>query len=111
MVDLYPTIADFCGLKTPPNLAGQSLRPILADPSKPGKAAAFTIVTRGPSQRGDSIRTDHWRYTEWSDGARELYDHKTDHEETMNLAHDPKHREVVRRLSGQLARQQAAVQN
>jgi uncharacterized sulfatase len=84
-VDLYPTIAELCGVTAPSGLAGQSLRPLLADPTRHGKSAALTIVTRGPQQRGDSIRTDRWRYTEWSDGARELYDHVADPEETINV--------------------------
>jgi hypothetical protein len=41
-------------------------------------------IDRLAEQRGDSIRTDRWRYTEWSDGARELYDHAIDPEETRN---------------------------
>jgi arylsulfatase A-like enzyme len=59
-VDLYPTVADLCGLTPPPDLAGRSLRPLLRDPAAPGKPAAFTLVTRG-NARGDSMRTD--RYT------------------------------------------------
>jgi iduronate 2-sulfatase len=101
-VDLLPTVADFCGVKPPSGLAGQSLRPLLEDPSKPGKAAVFTIVTRGPKNRGDSIRTDRWRYTEWSDGSRELYDHITDPEETRNLAAAPGQKTTVRELSKKL---------
>jgi iduronate 2-sulfatase len=84
-VDLYPTITDLCDMKPHAGLAGQSLRRLLEEPSLPGKAAAFTMVTRGTQQRGDSIRTDRWRYTEWSDGARELYDHAHDPEETQNI--------------------------
>lgn len=84
-VDLYPTIAELCGVTLPAGLAGRSLRSMLLDPSQPGKPAAFTIVTRGLQQRGDSIRTDRWRYTEWSDGERELYDHDSDPEETRNV--------------------------
>jgi uncharacterized sulfatase len=84
LVDLFPTVADFCGVKPPPGLAGQSLRPLLEDPSRSGKPAAITMVTRGPN-RGDSLRTDRWRYTVWSDGARELYDHASDPQETRNV--------------------------
>jgi uncharacterized sulfatase len=99
-VDLYPTVADLCGLTAPPNLAGQSLVPLLRDPAAPGKPAAFTLVRHGTS-RGDSIRTDRWRFTRWSDGAIELYDHATDPEEDHNVA--PAHPDVVRDLSSQLA--------
>lgn len=98
-VDLYPTVADLCGLTPPPNLAGQSLRALLRDPTSPGKSAAFTLVKRGPA-RGDSIRTDRWRFTLWSDGAVELYDHATDPEEDRNVASSQP--DVVRDLRGQL---------
>jgi uncharacterized sulfatase len=108
-VDLLPTVADFCGVRPPANIAGQSLRPLLADPSKPGKPAAFTIVTHGPKNRGDSIRTDRWRYTEWSDGSRELYNHGSDPEETTNLAADSKRESVVRELAERLSQHQATI--
>lgn len=98
-VDLYPTIADYCGLKPPSNLAGQSLRPLLEDPARSGKPAAFTMVTRGPKVRGDSIRTDRWRYTQWSDGARELYDHAADPEENHNVVDTPEGRKVAAELA------------
>ncbi|MDZ4848883.1 MAG: sulfatase [Pirellulaceae bacterium] len=97
-VDLYPTIAEFCELKPPSSLAGQSLRLLLDDPSKEGKKAAFTIVTRGPQLRGDSIRTERWRYTQWSDGQRELYDHLSDPEETKNLSASPEHADTIQIL-------------
>jgi len=97
-VDIYPTVAEFCGVNPPANLAGQSLRPLLDDPAKPGKSAAFTLVTRGPQQRGDTVRTDRWRYTEWSDGARELYDHANDPEETRNLTGRAEHKTTQEQL-------------
>ena len=85
-VDLFPTIAEFCGIAPPDGLAGQSLWPQLTDPAAPGRAAAFTIVTRGADERGASVRTDRWRFTLWSDGSQELYDHSSDPEETQNVA-------------------------
>ncbi len=99
-LDLYPTVAELCGLTPPANLAGQSLGPLLRDPTAPGKPAAFTLVTRG-KVRGDSIRTDRWRFTRWSEGALELYDHASDPEEDRNVA--AKHPDVVRDLSRELS--------
>jgi uncharacterized sulfatase len=102
LIDLFPTICEVCGLKPPSGLAGQSLKPLLDDPSLPGKAAAFTIVTRGAQQRGESIRTDRWRYTAWSDGKRELYDHLADPEECQNLAGDATHAAFIIELQARL---------
>jgi len=101
-VDLYPTIADFCGVKAPAGLAGQSLHPLLVNPEKPGKEAAYTIVTRGRGQRGESVRTGRWRFTLWSDGSKELYDHAKDPEETRNLASVAGMEEVVLRMTSML---------
>lgn len=108
-VDLLPTVADLCGMAPPEGIAGESLRPMLEDPSHPGKRAAYTIVTRREGHRGDSIRTERWRFTQWSDGARELYDHVNDPEETVNLAAKPDHAAIVRQLSEHLRRHRTSI--
>ncbi len=102
-VDLYPTIADYCDVAVPGGLAGTSLRPILLDPAAKGRDAAFTIVTRGPSGRGDSVRTDRWRYTHWSDGTTELYDHENNADEIVNLASDSQYADIVKQHQALLA--------
>ncbi|MCX6902000.1 MAG: sulfatase [Verrucomicrobia bacterium] len=98
LVDFYPTVADYCGLKPPHKLAGHSLRSLLENPSRQGKDAAFTLVTRGQGKYGQSVRTDRWRYTRWSDGTAELYDEQKDREETRNLAQDPGHAATIQGL-------------
>ncbi len=117
LVDLYPTLAELCGLRAPTNLQGQSLVPMLRDPSQPGRGWALTQVTRSRRVRspdgrgmtnatffGYSIRTDRWRYTEWDGGTagRELYDHERDPRELTNLAEDPAHGTTVAELSALL---------
>jgi len=83
LIDLFPTLAELCGVDCPDNVQGQSLSPILADPSVSGQGWALTQVTRGPKTEktfGASLRTPRWRCTEWDQGrqGRELYDHEND---------------------------------
>jgi uncharacterized sulfatase len=104
LVDLYPTVADFCRLQPPHALAGRSLRPLLAEPSAKGRDTAFTLVTRGPGQYGQAVRTERWRYIRWSDGAHELYDEANDPQETHDVASDPRHAALIRELQTLLKR-------
>jgi uncharacterized sulfatase len=100
LVDIFPTLADLCGLTQPPALEGTSFAPLLDNPDRPWKQAAFTVVSRGanidatrsldPAKMGRTVVTDRWRYTEWHDGANELYDHQADPYEYANLANDSK---------------------
>ncbi len=99
-VDLYPTVADLCGLKPPHALAGTSLQPILKEPAVAVKDAAFTLVTRGPQLHAQSVRTSRWRFTRWSDGQTELYDHDADPEELQNVA--ARHPKVADELTAKL---------
>jgi iduronate 2-sulfatase len=130
-LDLFPTLAELAGVKPPANLQGQSLVPLLRDPSAPGRGWALTQVNRGGGGgagagkakgkaaatkaesgggrfSGYSLRTPRWRYTEWDAGkqGRELYDHDNDPRELTNLATLPAHATTVATLSAQL---QAAV--
>ncbi|HVW37469.1 MAG TPA: sulfatase [Pirellulales bacterium] len=103
LVDIYPTLADLCGLPAPEYLDGTSLRPALDDPSQQVKDAAFTQLRRGNFD-GYSIRTSRWRYTLWDDGRKgeQLYDMQTDAGELTNLAADPRHAETVAKLKAQV---------
>ena len=105
LVDLYPTLADLCGLKAPDYLDGVSLRPVLDDPAKSVKDAAFTQLRRGDFD-GYSIRTDKWRYTQWDGGQKgeQLYDMQSDPGETKNLAGEEQHAGVVKELRGKIGR-------
>lgn len=93
-VDVYPTLADLCGLPAPKDLQGVSLRPLLDDPDKTVKAAAYTQLERRvkgkPNFMGWSVRTDRWRYIEWDDArqSKELYDEANDPHEYKNLSSD-----------------------
>lgn len=97
-LDLYPTVAELCGLEVPKHVEGRSLVPMLADPKKSVRDFALTHVVRGSKAHGFSVRTDRWRYTQWSDGTAELYDHISDEGEWHNLASQPEHAKAIERL-------------
>ena len=107
-LDLYPTLTELAGVKAPKNLQGQSLVPLLKNPSAEGRGWALTQVSRGGKGGngffGYSLRTKRWRYTEWDDGnqGRELYDHDADPKELVNLADKPEQADTISSLSEQL---------
>ena len=101
-VDLYPTLAEMCGLEAPENLEGRSFLGLLKDPDQSWKEAAFSVVSRGRARLGESVRTDRWHFIRWPDGSLELYDHQTDPGERRNLAGDAGHRDLVREMTKRL---------
>jgi uncharacterized sulfatase len=97
LVDLYPTLTELCGLPTPDGMEGTSFVPLLADPARAWKKAAFTLTIKSKkSPLFHSVRTERYAYIEAA-GAdpAELYDHQTDPEELKNLADDPASRKTV----------------
>lgn len=100
LVDIYPTLCEACRLPTPTQLEGLSLMPIIEQPTRPWKTAAFSQFSRG-----NSMRTEQYRYTEWGNSGEygtELYDYYTDPNETVNIAHLPENSELVAHLSEKL---------
>ena len=105
-VDIYPTLCQLAGLDLPAGLEGTSFVPLLGDPARAWKAAAFSQYPRqGSKVMGYSVRTDRFRYTEWQERATgqvlaaELYDHQADPRETKNVAAAPEHAGAVKELS------------
>jgi uncharacterized sulfatase len=100
LVDLYPTLAELCGLPAPASLQGTSFVPLLREPDRAWKKAAFSFAS---VNRGRSVRTERYRYSEWDEGkAALLYDYQTDPHEFRNLANDPAHQETVAQLRAML---------
>ena len=115
-VDIYPTVSDLAGLPLPGHLEGTSFKPLLTNPQRPWKSAAFSQYPRGASRAGGfplmgySMRTDRYRFTRWVNrkdhsqvDAMELYDHQTDPLENTNIAGKTENAALVQQLAAQLS--------
>jgi arylsulfatase A-like enzyme len=94
LLDLYPTLVELCGLPEKPGLEGESLVPLLKNPSGKRDRPAVTTYLRG----NHSVRSERWRYIRYADGSEELYDHSNDELEWTNLAGRHELRDVKRDL-------------
>ena len=87
LVDIFPTLCDACELPIPSELEGQSFVPVIEEPTRQWKSAAFSQLRRtnaetwykryslsslteieiaeNDSVDGYSMRTERYRYTEW----------------------------------------------
>ncbi len=104
LVDLVPTVCDLWSIPAPQPLEGTSLAPLLQDPTRRWKRAAFAVCKQHASL-GRSVRTRRYRWSEWRGphGPQpELYDLQRDPFEQVNLAADPAHQAVARQLGSLL---------
>lgn len=106
LIDLYPTLVELCGIESKVSVQGQSLVPMLENPSEQGRGWSLTQVMRGRKDGepifGYSIRTSQYRMTRWGDDGKagmELYDHQLDPLELTNLADQSSENARVRELS------------
>lgn len=138
LIDMYPTLCDLAGIDQPNHLEGYSFKPLVEDPKRAWKSAAFSQYPNpalrewaanplsqgmretyfGPlieevegriiAQQGGkwdrelfekylmgyTMRTERHRLVAWKDYTKpnaepiyvELYDHKVDPDETVNIA-------------------------
>ena len=114
-VDIFPTLCDLAGISTPDNLDGASLKPILTGEVSKVKDFAISQYPRG-NRMGYSLRNERYRYTAWfeinfrkgekaTSGnliAEELYDYKTDYNETVNHAEEKSYAKIKKDLSAEL---------
>jgi len=108
LIDLYPTLAELCGLEAPAYIQGKSFVPVLEDSSQAHRDYAYSSYPRRPDDDiiGHSIRSDRYRYTEWWDAetdevlARVATDLIEDPGETTNVL--PGNEELGNRLSRDL---------
>ena len=93
-IDIYPTLAELCGLDYPDNLDGESIVDVLKNPQINGQTFARSFYYRNQAL-GKTIRTKRYRIVRWatendSTVGVELYDHQLDPNENINIAAEQK---------------------
>jgi arylsulfatase A-like enzyme len=90
-LDVLPTICDYAGVKPPPSLQGESLRPVIESPSLRGHEFVVSEMVRGKGQgRSFMVRTKRYKYMvlPGMQPSEMLFDLQSDPGETSNLAGD-----------------------
>ena len=84
LIDIYPTLMDLTDIKVPNHVVGKSLKPIMNNLNAKVRKSSLTRW-----RNGYSIKTNRYRLTQWGSNGElgyELYDHKCDKNELINLA-------------------------
>lgn len=96
-IDFFPTMFDLCNISIPPHVQGESYLNLLKNPTLPGKKAAFTWAGRNRV----SIQTERFRLNvnrDLNPASFELYDHKYDPDEYINVSCNPQYEETIQTL-------------
>ncbi len=92
-LDVYPTLCELAGIPSPGHLQGKSVVPLLHNPSASWKPAVFSRY-----RDGESVQTERYRYSEWKNGARMLYDHQNDPDENTNISENPENKTIIENM-------------
>jgi len=114
-IDMAPSILDICNAPPLKNIHGKSWKKLLAGKTRSWRDAWYYEYNYEkqfpytPNVRG--VRTDDWKYMHYPTGdgspdrhLAELYNLKSDPNETRNLIKDPRYRRKVEELRKELAR-------
>jgi len=103
LFDVYPTICELAGAKTPASLEGKGLAPVIA--GKAGSVRDTIFLGYMDCQR--AVRHGQWKLIRYPKvNVTQLFDLQADPFETNNLADDPAHAGKVKELTALLAEQQ-----
>lgn len=100
LLDVYPTLAELCGIDPPDYLDGHSLVPLLKDPNAKWESTAITGLTNKtePEVGYLTIRNETGRYIRYGDGQEEFYDTTKDPREWTNLIGNPEYAPAIKKM-------------
>ena len=93
LIDVYPTLMSLTNINIPKHVVGKSLEPIMNNENSLVRGSALTRW-----RNGYSIKTKRYRLTQWGTNGElgyELYDHKNDKDELINLARNPDYNQLM----------------
>lgn len=120
LIDMFPSLCELAGIEIPDYIQGTSFVPLIENPERQWKSAAFSQFHRRPKVSADgkrymgySINTKEYHYVEWYSWnhktgtkgtlkSKELFDSENDPNETVNIVEESKNSAIVKRLSKQL---------
>ena len=92
--DVYPTLAELCGIEPPSYIDGRSLVPLLKQPDAKWKSTAISALY----DRYISIRTEEFRYIRYLDDQEEFYDCSEDPHEWTNQIGNSEYAAEIKKL-------------
>lgn len=105
-IDIYPTLAELCGLSIPEHVQGKSLAATWSDPQATIHDEVYTLRNRDDHL----LRTDRWAFIRYGNGEMELYDMQNDPQQFQSLVQDPQHANTLAQLQLRLEKKLAAIQ-
>ncbi len=120
LIDMFPSLCDLAEIDQPDYLQGESFVPLIENPEREWKKAAFSQFHRRPKVTPDgkrymgySIQTKEYHYVEWyywdniaeergDYVTAELYDNSDDPDENKNVAYLDENKGIVTDLSTKL---------
>ncbi|MBB6462630.1 sulfatase-like hydrolase/transferase [Flammeovirga kamogawensis] len=100
IIDIMPTILDYCGIEIPKQVQGASLKPLVND--KKIVWRKYNVCERTYPHKNDyvcrMITDSHYKYVFYSNGPDALYDLKKDPKELKNVIDNKKYKGKVEEL-------------
>ena len=111
LIDLAPTILDCCGVQTPPEFQGRSLRGLPAGTDYTPRRSAYLEYRMPGVESWRGVRTHEFRYLISAGGEELLFDLDKDPHELTNVAADANRREALHLMRRELIRRMFDAEN
>lgn len=102
MLSIYPTLLDLCGLPAYERNEGIDLVPVMTN-EESDNDEMHAVTTYGMNNH--ALRTSDYRFIQYEDGGKELYNHNTDPNEWYNIAGDSENFDIIKSLKEYLPKE------